>query len=191
MSADLLNRVKKDLRSVLISAPRGVPARMVCSDFRTVVGYELPYRELGFQRFEDFIISIRDVARPTTNPNGDLAYFGVPDEKTSQISRFVQTQKKPKLKKSGAPPMVQKPNMSNFTKKFRYGPMSMSRGKSSGGSSFTPPKQQGVRPGGGGPPYSASRGELSGRGRLGPGSVVRNFILVVVWSEILFSARWL
>ena len=158
MSSELLNRVKKDLRSVLISAPRGVPARLVCPDFRTVVGYELPYRELGFQRFEDFISSIRDVARPVTNPNGDLAYFGVPDEKTSQISRFVQTQKKPKLKKSGAPPMIQKPNMSNFTKKFRYGPIS--RGKPSGGGSGFMPKQQGPRQGGGGP--NSNRGKSKG-----------------------------
>ncbi len=125
MSSDILDKTKKALRAVLISAPRGVAARMLCKDFKCVLGYELPYRELGYHRMEDFLNTIPDVARLGTGATGELTYFGVADAKTSQICRFVATQKKPKIKKSGAPPAIQKPSSTfAFTKKSRYGPIS-------------------------------------------------------------------
>ena len=119
----LLNRTRKDLRSVLISSPRGVAARLLFNDFKMVLGYELPYRQLGFKKLEDFIRTIPDVARLEPGVMGEPTYFAVADESTRQIARFVATQKKPKLKKSNAPPMVRKPlNMfPGFTKKARYG----------------------------------------------------------------------
>lgn len=135
--SEVLDKTKKALRAVLISAPRGVPVRMLCRDFKTVLGYELPYKQLGFHRLEEFIRTIPDVARLGTN-NGDPTYYAVADEKTSQILRFVTSQKKPKVKKSGAPPMTQRPMaVSGFTKKSRYGPMSRSKpGGGSGGGGY-------------------------------------------------------
>ena len=121
----LLDRTCKDLRSVLISAPRGVPLRLIQSDFRMVLGYELPFKQLGFQRLDDFISSVPDVVRVEWS-NGEHTCLAVADASTSQIARFVATQKKPKLKKSNAPPMVRKPQvLAGFTKKSsKYGPSS-------------------------------------------------------------------
>ncbi len=120
----LLERTRKDLRSVLISAPRGVPVRLLLTDFKMVLGCELPFRQLGFQRLEDFIKSVPDVVR-VDRVNGEYTCLAVADASTSQIARFVATQKKPKLKRSNAPPLVRKPQVySGFTKKSKFGPSS-------------------------------------------------------------------
>ena len=120
----VLERTSKDLRSVLISAPRGVPLRLLLSDFKMVLGSELPYRQLGFQRLEDFLRSIPNVVRIDRGATGETTCFAVADASTSQIARFVATQKKPKLKKSNAPPLIRKPVYSGFTKKSKFGPSS-------------------------------------------------------------------
>lgn len=138
----LLERTSKDLRSVLISAPRGVPLRMLLNDFRMVVGSELPYRQLGYQRLEDFMRSIPNVVRVDRGAMGDPTCFAVADAATSQIARFVATQRKPKMKKSNAPPLVRKPMYAGFTKKSKFGPTSSrpysSRGRfASSGNAYT------------------------------------------------------
>ncbi len=118
----LLDRVRKDLRSVLISAPRGVPIRMLIRDFKTVLGYELPYRQFSFQTVEDFVRKVPDVARISSGVTGEPTCFAVADQCTSQIARFVASQKKPKIKRSNAPPLLNKPVFSGFTKKSKFGP---------------------------------------------------------------------
>ena len=127
----VLEKTRKELRSVLISAPRGVPARMLLKDYKMVTGKELPYRQLGFNTLEDFIHSQSDVVRIGLGPTGEPTLYGVANAETAQISRFVASQKKTKLKKSLAPPPVvtRTPmKMAAFTKKFRYGPRSSPRG---------------------------------------------------------------
>ena len=127
----ILEKTRKELRSVLISAPRGVPARMLLKDYKMVTGKELPYRQLGFNTLEDFIHAQSDVVRIGLGPTGEPTFYGVANAETAQISRFVASQKKTKLKKSLAPPPVvaRTPmKMAAFTKKFRYGPRSSPRG---------------------------------------------------------------
>ena len=124
---ELLEKTKKALRSVLISAPRGVPARMIFGDYKAVMGKELPYRELGYRNIEDFIRSIPDVVRIGSGPTGEPTYYAVANAETQQIARFVAVQKKPKFKKSLAPPSTRglpRPVVKTgvFTKKFKYGP---------------------------------------------------------------------
>lgn len=121
----VLEKTRKELRSVLISAPRGVPTRMLLKDYKMVTGKELPYRQLGFSSLEDFIHSQSDVVRVGMGPTGEPTFYGVANAETAQISRFVASQKKTKLKKSLAPPPVvaRTPvKMAAFTRKFRYGP---------------------------------------------------------------------
>ena len=66
----LLEKTKKELRSVLISAPRGVPARLLLKDYKAVTGKELPYRQLGFRSLDEFLRAIQDVACATPGPTG-------------------------------------------------------------------------------------------------------------------------
>ena len=120
----LLDRTRKDLRSVLISAPRGVPLRMLLQDFKMILGYELPFRQLGFQKYEEFIRTIPDVVKLAMGAMNEPTCFAVADANTRQIARFVALQKKPKLKKNNTPPSVKKPINPGFTKKSKFGPSS-------------------------------------------------------------------
>lgn len=148
----LLDRTRKDLRSVLISAPRGVPIRLLLNDYKMVLGCELPYRQLGYHRVEDLITSIPDVARMRRDvTSGEQTCFAVADQSTSQIARFVALQKKPRLKRSNAPPLTRKSMYAGFTRKSKFGPSSAKPGRAGGGGGnvYT-----------GGPPrFNRSRGE--------------------------------
>ncbi len=138
---ELLEKTKKALRSVLISAPRGVPVRLLVGDFRMVLGYELPYRQLGFNNLDAFVHSIPDVVRLGSGLQGEPTYFAVADSKTSQILRFVASQRKPKIKKAHIPPSARKP-VTGFTNKPLFSPMSgkqrpQKRGKGSPSGKWT------------------------------------------------------
>lgn len=135
-NAKLMERTAKDLRSVLLSAPRGVPLRLLLSDFKMVVGCEVPYRQLGFQKLEDLLKSLPNVVRLGTGATGELTCFAIADSTTSQLARFIATQKKPKLKKSSAPPMVNRPMYTGFTKKSKFGPRARPSTRGGGGGRF-------------------------------------------------------
>ncbi len=127
---ELLEKTKKEVRSLLISAPRGVPARLLLSDYKMVTGKELPYRQLGFRSLDDLVRAIPEVVRADMGSTGQLTFFGVANANTRQIARFVQVQKKPKLKRSGMPPAISfrtPVNRTAFTSRNRYGPRSTPR----------------------------------------------------------------
>ena len=169
----LLDRTRKDLRSVLISAPRGVPMRLLLSDYKMVLGCELPYRQLGYHRVEDLLVSIPDVVRVGRDATGEQACFAVANASTSQIARFVALQKKPKLKRSNAPPLTRKSMYTGFTKKSKFGPSS-ARPKASpySGRKFS---------GGGGNFYNSGGPRFNRRGR---------YDSMHLWYHIRVSHLW-
>lgn len=120
----VLGKLKKELRSLLISAPRGVALPLLAKDYKMVMGKELPYREMGYRNLEQFIDSVPDTIRLGHGPAG-ITCFAVANAETQQIARFVASQKKPALKKSLMPPAVvlRKPSsVSGFSKKSQFGP---------------------------------------------------------------------
>ena len=118
----ILDRTRKDLRSVLISAPRGVPVQLLARDFKNTVGSLLPLRELGFSRLEDFLASVPDVVRVGMGATGEPTAFAVANADTAGILSLVSRQKKPKIKKSGLPPSAVAVKPHAFASKHRYGP---------------------------------------------------------------------
>ena len=120
----MLEKTKKELRSLLISAPRGVALPLLTKDYKMVMGKELPYRVLGFRSIEEFMHEIPDTISLGSGPAG-LTCYAVANAETQQIARFVASQKKPALKKSLRPPsvVIRKPGkVSGFTKKSQFGP---------------------------------------------------------------------
>ncbi len=109
-NAELFEKIKKGIRALLISAPRGVPTRLFLVDYRKVMGQELPFRALGFRDVREFIHGLPDVIREAPGPTGEPTLFPVVTAETSQIARFVATQKKPKIKKSLMPPSTTTPS---------------------------------------------------------------------------------
>ena len=116
--------LKKEIRSLLVSAPRGVPANLFAKDYRSMNGKELPFRDLGYARMEDFILSIPDVVRVGNGPTGLPTFFPVATRETQHMVSLVSRQKKPALKKSMAPSAIVAPKIpprtSAFSKKNRY-----------------------------------------------------------------------
>jgi hypothetical protein len=149
----ILDKTKKELRSLLISAPRGVAVSLLAKDYKMVMGKELPYREMGCRNIEQFIQSIPDTVRVGHGPAG-LTCYAVANAETQQIARFVASQKKPALKKSLKPPPVairQPTKMSGFTKKSHFGPGSSRPRKfhysgAGGGRRYYPPAPANHRP---------------------------------------------
>ena len=130
----ILEKTKKELRSLLISAPRGVAVNLLAKDYKMVMGKELAYRDFGFGNIEHFIKAIPDTIRLGQGPAG-LTCYAVANAETQQIARFVAAQKKPALKKSlKLPPVVvRKPTKAyGFTKKTHFGPASSRTKKFSG-----------------------------------------------------------
>ena len=120
----VLDKTKKELRSLLISAPRGVALTLLAKDYKMVMGKELPYRQFGYRNIEEFIRSVPDTIRVGLGPAGETCY-AVANAETQQIARFVASQKKPALKKSLRPPPAVSRNtvkMSGFSKKNNFGP---------------------------------------------------------------------
>ena len=118
----ILERTRRDLRSLLISAPRGVPVHLIPKDYKLTVGSLLPLRELGFSRLEDFLATIPDVVKVSMGAMGVPTAFAVANADTVGILSLVSRQKKPKLKKSGLPPSAAVIRPHAFVSRPRYGP---------------------------------------------------------------------
>ena len=59
----LLEDVKINLRSVLVSMPKGCKQSNIAKDYKEFLGEMLPYRALGFKNLYELLISIPDVAK--------------------------------------------------------------------------------------------------------------------------------
>lgn len=95
----LLKNTRSMLRSVLLSAPRGVRARNLEAEYRGITGKIIPYRELGYRSLKEFMNTLQDVARLSTT-EGEPVYYGVADSSTAHIAKMVAKQKKPPKKKA-------------------------------------------------------------------------------------------
>ena len=138
----LKDKVKKDIRALLISAPRGVPMQVFPKDYRQMNGKEVPYRDLGYRSLEDFIMSIPDVVRIGTGATGLLTYFPVATRETQNIISLIARQKKQPLKKSVMPSPItarkMPAKMSAFSRRGGYGARPSPRGGSSAGGNRRP-----------------------------------------------------
>ncbi|XP_076353729.1 tudor domain-containing protein 5-like isoform X2 [Tachypleus tridentatus] len=93
-NAELLNDTKMQIRSLLLSAQKGLTGRKLCEDYLHENGMELPYRSLGFISISQFLDSIPDVAKCVYNKSlQEYIYKGVVDETTKHIEKLVSRQK--------------------------------------------------------------------------------------------------
>ena len=137
----LRDKVKKDIRALLISAPLGVPAHIFAKDYRQMNGKEVPYREIGCRTLDEFIRSIPDVVRVGMGPTGLVTFYPVATKETQHIVNLIKRQKKPSIKKAVIPSAIvarKTPvKMSSFSRRGGFG----SRTPRGGGGSYR--RQQG------------------------------------------------
>lgn len=121
----LKDKVKKDIRALLISAPLGVPAHIFAKDYRQMNGKEVPYREMGYRSLDDFILSIPDVVRVGTGPTGLVTFYPIATKETQHIVNMIRKQKKPSVKKAIIPSAIvartTPVKMSSFSRRGRFG----------------------------------------------------------------------
>ena len=91
-------RVKSDVRSVLLSAPRGVLKRNFRKEFMSLVGQDVPLNKLGFKTMDEFVRACPDVVQESIGPTGEPTYYVVANAETQHVASLVARQKKPRLK---------------------------------------------------------------------------------------------
>ena len=62
-NSKLLEEVKLNLRSVLVSMPKGCKQSNIAKDYKEFLGEMLPWRALGFKNLYELLISMPDVAK--------------------------------------------------------------------------------------------------------------------------------
>ena len=98
--AEIKEETKKQVRALLLSAPKGLSARDIQNDFKCMMGKALPFRELGYSTPEDLFRDMPDVVKVTW-VGGEVILRGVSDRTTQHIERLVSRQKVP-TKRRGA-----------------------------------------------------------------------------------------
>ncbi|RUS70498.1 hypothetical protein EGW08_021738, partial [Elysia chlorotica] len=83
---------KKEIRSLLLSAPLGLTITELKRDFAEFIGHPLPWKDLGYSSPEDFVQSIPDTVKVTWSNTG-MVLTGVANSSTKHIEKMVQCQK--------------------------------------------------------------------------------------------------
>ncbi|XP_054719173.1 uncharacterized protein LOC129228518 [Uloborus diversus] len=98
-----LEKVKKEIRSLLISYQKGCSLYEFKKTFEEFMGKKLPSAEFGFQSDVDFLRTLRDVVDIQMSGR-DYYLYGIADEKSQHIQKLVCKQKSarkpPKLTRS-------------------------------------------------------------------------------------------
>ena len=94
---DKREEVLKEVSSIIASAPRGLTAKQVESDYYCMIGKRLPLRELGFHNVEEFFRSVPESISMRWE-NGDQILRAIPNEKTARVISLIQRNKVSKKK---------------------------------------------------------------------------------------------
>ncbi|XP_075545630.1 uncharacterized protein LOC142579388 isoform X1 [Dermacentor variabilis] len=104
MGTESMEDVGTILRSILTSEKSGILLRFLDNEYRTLTGTRIPYRQMGFSTLEEYLHSIPDVARLSTNAEGNTVVHVVVSESTAHVAQMVRGQKsaktRPVLRKS-------------------------------------------------------------------------------------------
>ena len=118
----LLKRTKSDVRSVLLSAPRGVLKRNFRREFMSLVGQDIPLNILGLRSIDEFARTFPDVMRESIGPTGEPTFYVVANAETQHVASLVSRQKKPSLKALKKATPLKKPAPMHYQKQYRSRP---------------------------------------------------------------------
>ncbi|XP_046906213.1 tudor domain-containing protein 5 [Hypomesus transpacificus] len=116
----MLAELKKDVRSLLMSAKMGLASDQLKRDYANMVGHPLPLRSLGFRNVLDMVREMPDVVALDYLADGSLVLKAISDESTRGIEELVARQRVAKGKTSN-----RKGGMAFFSPRYlhRSGPI--------------------------------------------------------------------
>ncbi|XP_028407750.1 tudor domain-containing protein 5-like isoform X2 [Dendronephthya gigantea] len=87
----LLPEVKKNIRALLISAPRGLSVEDIEHDYHAMLGKPLPFKHFRCKSALEFLKTMPDVVKANWS-NGILILEGIADESSKHIAKLVSRQ---------------------------------------------------------------------------------------------------
>lgn len=103
MTSSLLNEIKIEIRSLLISSQNGLRENELCRDYSLFnCQRSLPYQIFGYSTVTDFLNSLTDILYRSS----DGYIHPIVDQSTKHIYKFVQQQRTNKKKKTKQIPIV-------------------------------------------------------------------------------------
>ena len=93
---EILERVKRDVRSVLITESGGMLLEDFMKIYRQLTNSTIPYRRLGYCSAEELLLAATDVCRCQRLASGQLHLRPVCDKSTSHVLKMVERSRKPR-----------------------------------------------------------------------------------------------
>ncbi|XP_063795881.1 tudor domain-containing protein 5 isoform X2 [Pseudophryne corroboree] len=89
----VLQRLQKDVRSLLIASKHGLSIQELEHDYRMLIGTALPVRKLDYRTTMELLLDMPDVVNIHTKVDGTVVLSAVVNEETKSIADLVSRQK--------------------------------------------------------------------------------------------------